>query len=106
MENSLLLRDSALTDAELLKMADFLTAAGNRYRLRILFFLYEVRESFVIDIADEIGLSQGTVSNHLILLHGAGFLNRRRENNRVYYSLTEKGKNFIKFLMRFPCFLR
>lgn len=87
-------------------MVDVLAAAGNRYRLKILFFLYEVRESYVIDITDEVGLSQGNVSNHLILLYRAGLLERRRENSRVYYSLSERGKELVEFLREFPCFLR
>lgn len=63
---------------------------GEPMRLRI---IDRVRagEASVGELADELGTSQQNVSKHLLTLHGAGILARRREGNSVIYSLADTG---------------
>ncbi len=44
-------------------------------------------ERTVGELVDETGLGTANVSKHLQLLHGAGFVTRRKEGLYVYYSL-------------------
>ena len=42
------------------------------------------------ELVDATDLGQGNVSKHLQLLHGLGFVRRRKEGLFVYYSLSDK----------------
>ena len=44
-------------------------------------------ERTVSELVEETGLGQANVSKHLQLLHGLGFVERRKEGLYVYYSL-------------------
>lgn len=81
-------------------MAELIGAVANRHRLKALLFLYQIGRTYVIDIADEFELSQGTTSNQLQILYRCGLLKREREGNLVFYSLTERGKRLAEFLVR------
>ena len=48
------------------------------------------RERTVSDLVDELGLGQANVSKHLQLLHGQGFVGRRKEGLYVYYRLADE----------------
>lgn len=47
-------------------------------------------ELTVGELVQETGLGQANVSKHLHMLHGLGFVSRRKEGLFVYYSLADK----------------
>lgn len=59
-------------------------------RVRALDHLRAAGEGSVGELADELGTSQQNVSKHLAALHGAGILDRRRDGNRVLYSIGDE----------------
>ncbi|PDV87566.1 transcriptional regulator [Rhizobium sp. H4] len=66
--------------------ATFLSAMGNAKRLHILHLLTEGEVS-VTDLADEVGLSQSSTSQHLAILREHGLVQTRRAAQTIYYSL-------------------
>jgi ArsR family transcriptional regulator len=59
-------------------------AVGDRLRCLVLRVLRE--ESYgVLELCQILDTSQPALSHHLKILHGAGFLARRREGNRIFY---------------------
>ncbi|PDS31815.1 ArsR/SmtB family transcription factor [Rhizobium phaseoli] len=66
--------------------ATFLSAMGNAKRLHILHLLTEGEVS-VTDLADEVGLSQSSTSQHLAILREHGLVQTRRVAQTIYYSL-------------------
>jgi ArsR family transcriptional regulator len=66
--------------------AEIFSALGNPSRLMIVAAL-EKGEMTVTSITELVGADMSTVSRHLSVLHRAGILNRRREGNRMLYSL-------------------
>ena len=77
-------------------------AFNNINRLKIIALLTKRDELHVSDIADELKISQKSVSKHLIQLHRLDVLNSFGRNNHVYYSLNpempEDFKRTIKLL--------
>lgn len=63
---------------------------GEPMRVRALDHLRSNGEASVGEIADELGTSQQNVSKHLVALHSAGVLERRRDGNRVLYSIADE----------------
>ncbi len=61
-------------------------AIGDPTRQEILLML-EKRERSVNEIVERFQLSQPTISRHLAVLHQAGLISRRRDGQRVVYSL-------------------
>lgn len=47
-------------------------------------------ELTVGELVEETGLGQANVSKHLQLLHGLGFVNRRKDGLFVYYGLADR----------------
>lgn len=47
-----------------------------------------------------VGKSQPAVSQHLAILKSAGLVNVKKEGTMMLYSLSEKGKNVIKSILR------
>ena len=62
-------------------------ALGDPSRLKILDFL-RTGEKCVCAIVPTIGYTQPTVSRHLKVLIDCGILRRRKEGNRILYSVT------------------
>jgi ArsR family transcriptional regulator len=71
-------------------VAERFKALGEPARLRILNALRE-GEAAVGELVETTGLNQANLSKHLQLLHGLGFVQRRKEGLYVYYSLADKG---------------
>jgi ArsR family transcriptional regulator len=61
-------------------------AIGDPTRQEILLML-ERHERSVNEIVEHFQLSQPTISRHLAVLHQAGLISRRRDGQRVVYSL-------------------
>lgn len=63
-------------------------AIGDPKRLMILYALHE-RPRYVIELADELGYPQPTVSRHLNALHAGGLVIRERQGQTVTYRLAD-----------------
>jgi DNA-binding transcriptional ArsR family regulator len=75
---------------ELLELiAERFKALAEPARLKILNALRDGEKS-VSQLMDETGLGQANVSKHLQLLHGLGFVERRKEGLYVHYSLASE----------------
>jgi ArsR family transcriptional regulator len=61
---------------------------GEPMRIKLLDQLRE-GESSVQELTDATGASQQNVSKHLGVLHGAGIVARRKDRNRVLYSIAD-----------------
>ncbi|MBY5437695.1 ArsR/SmtB family transcription factor [Rhizobium leguminosarum] len=66
--------------------ANFLSAMGNAKRLHILHLLAEGEMSVGV-LADEVGLSQSSTSQHLAILREQELVQPRRAAQTIYYSL-------------------
>nr|WP_205933783.1 metalloregulator ArsR/SmtB family transcription factor [Rhizobium leguminosarum] len=66
--------------------ANFLSAMGNAKRLHILHLLAEGEMSVSV-LADEVGLSQSSTSQHLAILREQELVQTRRAAQTIYYSL-------------------
>ncbi|NEJ69736.1 metalloregulator ArsR/SmtB family transcription factor [Rhizobium phaseoli] len=66
--------------------ANFLSAMGNAKRLHILHLLTEGEVSVTV-LADEVGLSQSSTSQHLAILREQGLVQTRRSAQTIFYSL-------------------
>ncbi|HEX6306648.1 MAG TPA: metalloregulator ArsR/SmtB family transcription factor [Longimicrobiales bacterium] len=78
-----------LLTPELLDLiADRFKVLGEPARLNILNSLRD-GERTVSEIMEATGLGQANVSRHLQLLHGLGFLERRKDGLYVYYRLAD-----------------
>ena len=62
---------------------------GEPMRVRTLDQLRARGESSVGELAEALGTSQQNVSKHLGVLHAARVLSRRRDGNRVLYSVAD-----------------
>ncbi len=62
---------------------------GEPTRIRLLDHLRE-GEASVQDLVDATGASQQNVSKHLGVLHGAGIVGRRKDGNRVLYTIADE----------------
>lgn len=70
-------------------VADRFKALAEPARLAILSSLLE-GERTVGELVDATGLGQANVSKHLQVLHGAGFVGRRRDGSFVRYWLVDE----------------
>lgn len=70
-------------------VAERFKALGEPARLQILNALRD-GEATVTDLVDATGLGQANVSKHLGLLHGLGFVTRRKDGLFVHYGLADR----------------
>lgn len=70
-------------------IAERFKALSDPARLQILDAL-RAGEKTVGEVVDETGRNQAGVSKHLQLLHGLGFVSRRKEGLYVHYSLKSR----------------
>jgi DNA-binding transcriptional ArsR family regulator len=80
--------DIALTPVILQLIAERFKALAEPARLHILNAL-RGGEKTVSELMEETGLGQANASKHLQLLHGLGFVERRKEGLFVYYRLAD-----------------
>ena len=69
-------------------IAERFKALGEPGRLQILYALQE-GEMTVSELTEVTGLGQANTSKHLQILHGHGFVARRKDGLYVYYSLAD-----------------
>jgi ArsR family transcriptional regulator len=86
----MLLSKLTLTPEVMALVAERFKALAEPARLQILNCLRS-GEMTVSKLVDETGFGQANVSKHLQLLHGMGFVRRRKDGLFVYYTLADKG---------------
>jgi DNA-binding transcriptional ArsR family regulator len=77
-----------LSAAAMAEVAERFRALGEPARLAILDALRD-GERTVSELVDATGQAQANVSRHLAVLHGAGFVSRRRDGTFVRYTVTD-----------------
>jgi DNA-binding transcriptional ArsR family regulator len=59
-------------------------------RLRLFFLLDQIGEVCVCDLAEILGVTQSAVSQHLAKFKAHGLVSVRRENQTLFYRLSDK----------------
>ena len=70
------------------KVAAYFNVLSEPSRLRIMYAICSGEKS-VTEVVEQCGSSQANVSRHLLALHKAGILMRRKEGVTVYYSIAD-----------------
>jgi ArsR family transcriptional regulator len=78
-------------------LANLLKIVSEESRLKMLCLLHQ-GEQCVCKIMEHIGLSQSLISHHLRDLKDAGIVTDDKRGLRVYYSLTDKGRDIADLL--------
>lgn len=87
------------SDAE--RLAATLKAVADPSRLRLLSLIATARRPLQThEVVDAAGLSQPTVSHHLMLLHEAGLLDRHPEGRGVWYAIDLDGFSELAHAIR------
>ncbi|ANY18789.1 Biofilm growth-associated repressor [Tsuneonella dongtanensis] len=81
--------DLATFEANAATVANLLRALGNQRRLMLMCKLAEHGEMTVGDLADEVGLSQSALSQHLARLREEGLVAFRRESQSAWYRIAD-----------------
>ncbi|MCF8706398.1 ArsR family transcriptional regulator [Sphingobium faniae] len=71
------------------EVAQILKAIGNDRRLMVLCKLVEHGERTVGDLADDVGLSQSALSQHLAKMRDEGLVAFRRESQTLWYRIAD-----------------
>jgi ArsR family transcriptional regulator len=81
--------DLATLEAHAGSVAALLKALGNPRRLMVLCKLAEHGEMTVNALADEVGLGQSALSQHLARMRGEGLVSFRRESQTLWYRIAD-----------------
>ncbi len=81
--------DPRALEAKAGKVAGLLSALANERRLLIVCKLVEMGEATVGTLAEEVGLSQSALSQHLARLREEGIVAVRRESQTLWYRIAE-----------------
>ena len=71
-------------------LAGALQLAGNKVRLKILYLLAQEKALCVCDLSDMLGMSISAVSQHLRKLKDRNIVQKERQAQTIFYSLTPK----------------
>lgn len=82
------------------RAAALLSALANAKRLLVLCYLADAGEAPVARIADEVGLSQSALSQHLAKLRADGLVATRRDSQLVFYRLQDPRVLMLLKLLR------
>ena len=77
------------SDDELYYLSELFKIFGDQTRVKILYTLLD-GEMCVQDIADNIGMSQSSVSHQLRVLKQSQLVKFRRDGRTIYYSLADQ----------------
>lgn len=80
-------------------LSSLLKLIGEESRLKILCIL-DSGTHCVCEIMENINLSQSLISHHLSDLNEAGLVNKEKKGRRVYYQLTNYGKNIMNKIQK------
>jgi ArsR family transcriptional regulator len=78
-------------------LANVLKAVAEESRLKLLCILKE-GEHCVCELEEHVDLSQSLISHHLRDLKDGGFVSAEKRGLKVYYSLTNLGKEIVEKL--------
>jgi ArsR family transcriptional regulator len=81
--------DPAAFEAHAGMVADLLKALGNTRRLMVMCKLAEHREMNVGTLAEELGISQSALSQHLAKMRAEGLVAFRRESQVLWYRIAD-----------------
>ena len=81
--------DLATFEAKADKVAETLKAIGNARRLMVLCKLVEHGEATVAALAQEVGLSQSALSQHLAKMREERLVTFRRESQTLWYRIAD-----------------
>ncbi len=83
------------------EFTEIFKALSDETRIRILRLLMLSRESIcVCEIVDSLEEPQSNISRHLKILKNAGLIEESKQGRWRYYSLTEKGDQFMTHLFQ------
>jgi ArsR family transcriptional regulator len=86
------------------QVADLLRALSNDRRLLILCTLVEAGEATVGSLAEEIGLSQSALSQHLARMREEGIVTFRRDAQTLWYRIADpRVESLLATLHRLYC---
>lgn len=72
------------------EQAAILSVLGQSTRLRLFYLLARLGEVCVCDLGEILGVSQSAVSQHLAKFKAHGLVKVRRENQTLFYGLSDK----------------
>jgi len=70
--------------------AAILNVVAQPTRLRLFYLLDQIGEVCVCDLADMLDITQSAVSQHLAKFKAYGIVSARRENQTLFYALSDK----------------
>jgi ArsR family transcriptional regulator, virulence genes transcriptional regulator len=82
--------DLATFEDNAARVADLLKAIGNTRRLMVMCKLVEHGELSVTALAEEVGLSQSALSQHLAKMRAEGLVAFRRESPTLWYRIADR----------------
>jgi len=104
MKNTSTRIDPRALQAKAGQVADLLGALANDRRLLILCKLVETGEATVGALADDIGLSQSALSQHLARMREEGIVTFRREAQTLWYRIADpRVETLLATLHRLYC---
>jgi ArsR family transcriptional regulator len=104
MKKTLTRIDSRALEARAGEVADVLAALANDRRLLILCKLVEDGEATVGALAEEVGLSQSALSQHLARMREEGIVAFRREAQTLWYRIVDsRVETLLATLHRLYC---
>lgn len=80
---------SVIPDTILDEVARRFSLLGDPTRLRVVRVLHDVGESSVQEVAELAGTTLPNASQHLLRLHEAGIVSRRRDGKSVRYAIAD-----------------
>ncbi|QZP07686.1 metalloregulator ArsR/SmtB family transcription factor [Caenibius sp. WL] len=96
--------DLGTFEAKAGEVADMLKAIGNRRRLMMLCKLVEHGERSVTDLANDVGLSQSALSQHLAKMREEGLVSFRRESQTLWYRISDpRAETLLSTLYQLYC---
>ena len=72
------------------KASELLKVLADEQRLKILKTLYKYNGFCANDLLSVVDCKQATLSHHMSLLVESGFVNAKKDGNKVYYSINRK----------------
>ncbi|TAJ38182.1 MAG: transcriptional regulator [Reyranella sp.] len=104
MKNTSTRIDPRALQAKAGQVADLLGALANDRRLLILCKLVETGEATVGALADDVGLSQSALSQHLARMREEGIVTFRREAQTLWYRIADpRVETLLATLHRLYC---
>ena len=70
-------------------IAGTLSCIAHPFRLMMICMLLK-REMFVNELMEKLGSTKGNISQHLRVLADRGLIQKRRDGNRIFYSIKDK----------------